>query len=104
LYNYRVRENSFSDIQAKGVKPKYAYSWQLLSKIIYKDIYEGIDVLATENKELLNKIELDACEDALVEKISELNSTIASYQNSASFRIGKFILSPWRLLKSLKIF
>lgn len=102
LYNYSLREHSFSQIQSTGVKPKYAYSWQLLSKIIYKDVHEGIDVLAPENKELLNKLELEACEDALVENIYLLNHTIGVYQNSTSFRIGKFLLTPWRFFKKFK--
>ena len=102
LYNYRIRQGSFTQLQSEGIKPKYAYSWQLLSKIIYKDIYEGVDVLALENNELLKKLELEACEDALVEKIIQLNSTIATYQNSTNFKIGKFILFPLRLLKFFK--
>jgi glycosyltransferase involved in cell wall biosynthesis len=102
LYNYLLRQGSFTQIQSTGFKPKYAYSWQLLSKIIYKDIHEGIDVLALENKELLNKLELEACEEALIENIGLANHTRDVYENSMSFRIGKLILSPWRFLKSLK--
>lgn len=102
LYNYRLREGSFTQIQSTGIKPKYAYSWQLLSKIIYKDVHEGIDMLAPENKEELKQMELEACEDALVEKIQLLNRTIDVYENSTSFKLGKFLLTPWRVLKNLK--
>jgi glycosyltransferase involved in cell wall biosynthesis len=102
LYNYNLRKGSFTQIQSTGIKPKYAYSWQLLSKIIYKDIHERINVLAPENKGLLSQLELEACEDALVENIQLLNKTINTYENSTSFKIGKLLLTPWRLLKSLK--
>lgn len=102
LYNYNLRKGSFTQIQSTGIKPKYAYSWQLLSKIIYKDIHERINVLAPENRGLLSQLELEACEDALVENIQLLNKTINIYENSASFKVGKLLLTPWRLLKSLK--
>lgn len=99
LYNYRLREGSFTQIQSTGIKPKYVYSWQLLSKIIYKDVHEGVDVLAPGNEELLNKLELQACEEALNEKVQQLNDTIKLYKTSTSFRLGKLLLTPWRLLK-----
>lgn len=100
LYNYSIREGSFTQTQAKGIKAKYAYSWQLLSKIIHKDIYEGVNVLAPENAELIKKLELEACEDALVENIQLLNHTIEVYEGSKSFRLGKFLLTPWRIFKN----
>lgn len=102
LYNYTLRQGSFTKIQATGIKPKYAYSWQLLSKIIFKDVHEGIDVLARENKELLARLELEACEDALLEYIRLVNHTINVYENSRSFKLGKLLLTPWRLFKNLK--
>lgn len=101
LYNYRLREGSFTQLQSIGIKPKYAYSWQLLSKIIYKDVHEGIDVLDPENTEILKTLELEACEEALMEKTLQVNATVALYENSTNFKIGKFILSPLRFLKSL---
>lgn len=94
LYNYRLREGSFTQIASTGTNAKYAYSWQLLSKIIHKDVYEGVDVLAPENKELLNQLELEACEDALVQTTKLLNETRALYENSTSFRLGKLLLRP----------
>jgi glycosyltransferase involved in cell wall biosynthesis len=100
LYNYTIREGSFTQIQSKGKNPKYAYSWQLLSKIIYKDIHEAINVLEPGNIQLLKKLELEACEDALIENIQLLKQTIAIYENSASFKLGKFLLTPWRVLKA----
>ncbi len=99
LYNYQLRQGSFTNIQSKGLKVKYAYSWQLLSKIIYKDVHEGIDVLAPENKELLKNIELEACEDALVEKIIENNQTRFIYENCTRYKVGKFFLAPFTFLK-----
>lgn len=108
LYHYRVRENSFTGLQSKGSRPKYAYSWHLLAKIIYKDIHEGIDVLAPQHKELLQLLELEACEEALAENIQRANHVRYIYENSTNFKIGKLLLSPVRLIsnlyKSLKIF
>jgi glycosyltransferase involved in cell wall biosynthesis len=101
LYNYRLREGSFTHIQSTGTNAKYAYSWQLLSKIIHKDIHEGIDVLAPENKELLNKLELEACEEALVKTIQLLNETRLVYENSSRYRLGKFLLKPFHSLNNL---
>lgn len=95
LYNYRLREGSFTQIQSTGINAKYGYSWHLLSKIIHKDVYEGIDVLEFKNADLLKKIELEACEEALLEKIQELNNLRESYENSARYKIGKFLLAPW---------
>lgn len=102
LYNYAIREGSFTQIQATGINPKYAYSWQLVSKIIYKDVYEGIDVLAPENKDQLIKLELECCEDALIENIQLVNHIRNVYERSMSFKLGKFILTPWRVIKNLR--
>jgi len=99
LYNYRLRKGSFTEIKSTGANAKYAYSWQLLSKIIHKDVYEGIDVLAIENKELLNKLELEACEDALIKTIQLLNETRLLYENSSSFKLGKLLLLPFLFFK-----
>lgn len=101
LYNYLLREGSFSQVQHMGVNPKYAYSWQLLSKIISKDVHEGIDVLNPENAQLLRILELEACEEALSENIQLLNRTRTDYESSMSFRIGKFIVRPLRLLRKI---
>lgn len=101
LYNYSIRKESFSDIQSSGLRPKYAYSWQLLAKIIRKDIYEGIDVLAPENKNLFAALELEACEDALMENIHLVRKTIDLYNKSANFRLGKLILTPWRTVRRI---
>ena len=89
-------------IQASGLNAKYAYSFQLLSKIIHKDIHEGINVLDPENKEELERLELDACEEALMENVRLVNETRRVYENSTSFKLGRFILTPWRIIKSLK--
>jgi hypothetical protein len=64
-------------------------------------VHEGINVLAPENEALLKQLELEACEDALTENINLLNHTIKVYESSRSFKIGKMILTPWRILKSL---
>lgn len=99
LYNYRVREGSFTHIQSLGIKPKYAYSWDLLSKIIHKDVHEGIDVFTPENKELLKQLELEACEDALKKNIQLNNRIRYDYEHSTRFKIGKFLLSPFQIFK-----
>lgn len=101
LYNYRLRDGSFTQIASTGTNAKYVYSWQLLSKIIHKDVHEGIDVLAPENKELLNQLELEACEDALVQTTQLLNETRALYENSTSFKLGNLLLKPFHALKKL---
>lgn len=101
LYNYRLREGSFTRLQAIGIKPKYAYSWQLLSKIIYKDVHEGVDALAPGNENLLKELELEACEEALIQNIQLVNETRRIYENSFSFRIGKFITTPVRMIKKI---
>ena len=97
LYNYRLRKGSLTEKQTAGKNAKYSYSWQLLSKIIHKDIHEGIDVLSPGNRELLKKLELEACEDALIECKQQLTETIDIYEKSWSFRIGRLILSPRRI-------
>lgn len=102
LYNYSIRKGSMIQIQASGLNAKYAYSFQLLSKIIHKDIHEGINVLDPENKEELERLELDACEEALMENVRLVNETRRVYENSTSFKLGRFILTPWRIIKSLK--
>jgi len=101
LYNYRLRKGSFSDIQSTGTNAKYTYSWQLLSKIIHQDVYEGVDVLTIENKELLHKLELEACEAALVKTTQLLNETRLLYENSTSYKLGKLLLTPFRFIKTL---
>jgi len=101
LYNYLIREGSFTQLQSKGTNAKYAYSWHLLSKIIQKDIYEGIDVLAPENTDILRRFELEACEQALVEYVNLLNHTRNLYENSTNFRLGKLMLSPLRFFAKI---
>ena len=102
LYNYVIREGSLTQLQFAGREARYTYSWQLLSKIIHKDIYEGIDVLDPVNVDLLKQLELEACEEALVQNIQLFNETTKKYKNSVSFKIGRFILTPLRWLKSVK--
>jgi glycosyltransferase involved in cell wall biosynthesis len=102
LYNYSVRDGSMTQDQIAVKNGKYAYSWQLLSKIIDKDIIEGIEVLRPENSVILQQLELQACEEVLMEKIQLLNLTKENYENSLSYKVGKFILSPFHFLKRLK--
>ncbi|MCW3111774.1 MAG: family 2 glycosyl transferase [Segetibacter sp.] len=99
LYNYNLREGSFTHLQFSGKNAKYAYSWQLLSKIIYKDIYENIDVLSAENLGLLKELELQSCEEALLYNIQILNEIKFVYENSMSFKLGKSLLMPFTYLK-----
>ncbi len=101
LYFINQRENSLTGNHYSGNNAKSAYSFQLLTKIIYKDIYENIDVLDPDNILKLKVLELEACEEALVENIRLLNETKKVYKNSMSFRIGKCILWPLRFLRHL---
>lgn len=102
LYNYTIREGSITQNQLLGTNAKYAYSWQLLSKIIRKDIYENLDILAPENAEALKELELQACEEALTDQIRINNSIREAYENSMSFNIGKKILTPLKMFHAIK--
>jgi glycosyltransferase involved in cell wall biosynthesis len=102
LYNYRMREGSFTQIQQQGQNVKAAYSWQLISMIIENDVKHNIDLLDSSNVELLKVVELEACEKALLEKIKQLISVQNTYEKSTSFRIGKTILAPFKFLKRSK--
>lgn len=101
LYNYTIRKQSFTQIQSLGIKPKYAYSWNLLKRIIYQDVSMGIDVLHPSNWIQLHHLELEACEEALKENIQLLNETRKTYEESSSFKIGKMLLTPFAVLKRI---
>jgi glycosyltransferase involved in cell wall biosynthesis len=99
LYNYNVRSNSFTGLQSTGENAKYAYSWQLLEKIIHKDFYEGTDVLNTYSEKELLELELIACEEALVENIRASLEMKTNYESSVSYKLGKLLLTPFHILK-----
>jgi glycosyltransferase involved in cell wall biosynthesis len=103
LYNYKVREGSLTQIQFAGQNAKAAYSWKLISKIIYKDVFENINMLEPQNLEELNKLELNACEEALIESIQLNNETKNMFMKSSSFRLGYFLLTPYRYLTGKKV-
>jgi glycosyltransferase involved in cell wall biosynthesis len=100
LYNYTIRIDSLTGNQFLGTNPQAAYAWNLLSLIIYKDIYEKIDVLNAKFYHLLKELELKACEEALIESIQLYNSTKYNYEKSHSYRLGNFLLAPIRSLKN----
>ena len=102
LYFINLREASLTGYFYSGKNAKAAYSWQLLAKIIHKDIYENIDVLDAENVNELKALELQACEEALVEQIQLNHKIIAVYENSTSFKIGKIVLTPFKKLSGLR--
>lgn len=93
LYHYNLRGDSLSGIQIAGKNVKAAYSWLLLGRIIYKDIYENINLLAPENKAALAAIELEACEEALKESLQNNIKLKAAYENSRSFKLVKKLIS-----------
>jgi glycosyltransferase involved in cell wall biosynthesis len=99
LYNYNIREGAFSQIQVSGTHAKYIYSWQLLAKIIYKDIHENIDILEPSNIVLLKEIELLVCESALQEAIKSKLLLKESYENSTNYKLGKLLLYPAHFVK-----
>lgn len=99
LYNVQSTYDSLTHKQFTGKNAKAAYSWNLLSKIIYKDIYENMDVLAAGNENILKELELEACESALIETIKLVNKTKDIYESSRSFKLGKLLLAPFRLFK-----
>jgi glycosyltransferase involved in cell wall biosynthesis len=96
FYHIQQTIDSLTHDQSTGKSAKSAYAWQLLSKIIYKDIYENIDVLAPANESILKTLELEACEEALVENIKNTISIRATYEQSSSYKLGRFLLSPLR--------
>ncbi len=98
LYNYTVRKDSLTGNQFMGNNPRAAYAWELLAKIIQKDIYEGIDLLSESNSELLGSIELESCEEALIKTILQKNKIIVMYKSSLSMLIGKSILAPFHFI------
>jgi len=98
LYNYTVRKDSLTGNQFMGNNPKAAYAWELLEKIIKKDIYEGIDLLSDSNSKLLSSIELESCEEALIKTILQKNKIITMYKSSSSMLIGKSILAPFHFI------
>ncbi|WP_162426435.1 glycosyltransferase family 2 protein [Pontibacter pudoricolor] len=99
LYNINSRDGSLTQLQHAGKNAKSAYSWQLLSKIIYKDMHEHLDVLSPDHINELRKLELEACEEALLKAIRSTVETKNSYENSTSFRLGRFITSCFHFLK-----
>ncbi len=101
LYYINQNERSLTGLQFMGKNAKAAYSWQLLAKIIYKDIFENTDVLDSKHSPLLKELELEACEEALVDNIQRCISTQVSYRKSYSYRIGNFILLPIRIFKGI---
>jgi len=102
LYYYNVRIDSLTGNQFMGNNPKAAYTWGLLSEIIYKDIYENIDALDSKYSELLKDLELKACEESLIINIQLKNETRYTYENSMNFKIGKLILTPFKKLVRLR--
>ena len=102
LYNYCVREGSLTNIEYSGQNEKYAYSVQLLSKIIHADINEGVDILNEKFHDRLLQMELTACEEKLTETIKLLNSTKISYESSYSLKLGRFLLSPLKMFTRKK--
>lgn len=99
LYHIQQSDNSLTHQQSSGKNAKYAYSWQLLSKIIYKDVHEQVDLLSPENENILKELELEACEEALVENIKKAIEIQHIFERSRSYQLGKLLLSPLRLLK-----
>ena len=97
LYHYTVRGNSLTGLQHAGANAKAAYAWHLLGKIIEQDIQQNVDVFSAENAGLLKRIELEACEEALKEAVAKLNTVKHNYERSWNFRVGKCLLSPFRL-------
>jgi glycosyltransferase involved in cell wall biosynthesis len=99
LYNYTIREGSLTNLQLTGKNAKAAYTWQLLSKIIYKEIHENLDLLSPINHKELKAAELEACEEALIETIQLLQNTRVAYKTSISYKLGKSLLFPYHKLK-----
>ena len=102
LYNYHVRKESLTDIEYSGKNEKYAYSLQMLAKIIHADINEGVDILNEKFHDRLLQMELTACEEKLTETIKLLNSTKIIYESSYSLKLGRFLLFPLKIFTRQK--
>ncbi len=100
LYHFMRLSDSLTGKQLSGQNSKAAYTWPLLSLIIEYD-QKGIEVLDGKNADLLRKLELEACEKALVNTIREKNALQLAYETSATYRLGKLLLSPIQQLKKL---
>jgi glycosyltransferase involved in cell wall biosynthesis len=99
LYHYTLRNESLTGLQLNGKNAKAVYAWPLISSIIYKDIVEGIDVLAPEQIDVLRTIELEACEKALVSSIQNGLLIKTTYEKSTSYRLGKKIISLFNIFR-----
>jgi glycosyltransferase involved in cell wall biosynthesis len=102
LYNINQREGSLTEKQLNGKNAKAAYTWKLLSKIIYRDYEKNIDVLEPIYENELRSLELEACEEELVERIFLNNKLQTTYETSMRYRLGKLLLSPYSYLKLIK--
>ncbi len=98
FYNYN-RPGSFTHEQTVEFKPELLYSYSALAKLIEQDIHFGINVLDDCNPEQLLSFELAACKESLVRSYKEVALQRLKYEHSASYRIGKLILSPWKIIK-----
>ncbi len=105
LYFINLREDSLTGNLYSGNNVKAASMFQLLDKLIHIDINENFDALDPENIDVLKALELLACEEALSEQIKFAHKTRVAYENSWNFKIGKFILIPFKMLASfIKLF
>jgi len=102
LYHYHVQSGSLTAMQYSGLNAKAAYSWPLLARIIHFDVHQNMDILSPENISVLQKTELEACEEALMSAIQKLNKTTEAYKNSRSFKLGQFLLKPLKIFASQK--
>ncbi|WP_242919054.1 glycosyltransferase family 2 protein [Pontibacter liquoris] len=101
LYTIQQRLYSLTHNQLTGVNAKAAYTWPLLARIIQIEQTSKLDILSSNNCELLQSIELQACEEALVEQIKNYHKLRISFETSFRYRLGKAILSPVRFFKRL---
>jgi glycosyltransferase involved in cell wall biosynthesis len=103
LYHYvYCREGSYTyDSQVK-LNPIHLYGVHLAQTIIE---LENLDPLKkVENIDVFRQqeLELKACKDALLSKYREANRLQHSYETSTTYRIGKFFILPFKLIKFLK--
>jgi len=100
LYYYRYkRPGSFTYQLENSADSLLLYSVKVLSKIIQLDIENNIDILSAPEIDK-TKLELDACKECLVEASNKVVLTTNLYKNSNSYRVGNFLLYPFKWLQS----
>jgi len=102
LYSYLFsRVGSFTYDANVNLNPTHLYGPQLAASVI--QLENGNKQLRIEELSDYEKrvIELEACKKTLVEYHQTLTTQRKVYEHSTSYRIGKLVLSPWKVIQKL---